>query len=388
MNLPQVDVPDEVKRLLAATEEELKAHDKEIRTSPEVVRWRKGGAKKYPKVTMARAVSVHEHTMTKPYGSKSQMWFRVALETYVTGRVQTADELIEHDANDDEWVESRFRRYNVRGTPIAWDDSTQHSGFGTTSADYVAWLCHKYPDVFPTGWACVDPHKGKVALEEMERDVKELGLIGVKFQQAAQRFVPSDREWYPMWDFLQELGCPIQLHCGYTGVGGGPPGGLGVNPLHFTNPYWIDFVCADFPRLNVVGCHPAWPFEELALAICMHKGNFYREISGRMPKYFDPNMVHEMNTRQQNKYMFGAESPSFQMDEIFRQHAMHNYRPGIWEKLMYQNTEKILGISRDPSKDKPEWPSKKKNLKLRRWFKKDEEAYWKVDGVEFVGELA
>ncbi|MBI4332251.1 MAG: amidohydrolase family protein [Chloroflexi bacterium] len=385
MHLPQVDIPEEVRSLLQLTEEEEKAHAQELKALSEPDRWRKQGARKYPKVTLARAVSVHEHPMTRPYGARSQMWFRVPLEKYVTGRDRTAEDIIAHDATDDEWVESRFRRYNVRGTPIAWDDTTQHGGeFGVTSNDYVAWLCHKYPDVFPTAWAGVDPHKEKVALAEIERAIKQLGLIGVKFQQAAQRFVPNDRQWYPMWDLLQELGCPVQLHCGYTGVGGGPAGGLGVNPLHFTNPYWIDFVCADFPRLNVVGCHPAWPFEDMALAICMHKGNFYREISGRMPRYFDPNMVHEMNTRQQNKYMFGAESPSFQMDEIFRQHVKLNYRPNIWEKLMYKNTEAILGISRDASKDRPEWPSRK-NLKLKRWFNPEEEAYWRVEGVQFEG---
>jgi predicted TIM-barrel fold metal-dependent hydrolase len=385
MASPDVDLPDEIARLLNLSEEEEKARAKELRAMSEVERWRKDGSPKYPKVTMAKAISVHLHPTTKPYGIKSNMWFLVPMDAYLTGVKRPMEEIIANLPTDDEWVESRYRRYNIRGTPIAWDDTTQHgSEFGTCSIDYIAWLCHKYPDVFPTGWAMVDPHKGRLALEEMERAVKELGLIGVKYQQAAQRFVPSDKEWYPMWDFLQDLGCPIQLHCGYTGVGGGPPGGLGVNPLHYTNPYWIDFVLSDFPRLNVVGCHPAWPFEDLALAICLHKGNFYRETSGLLPRYFDPNMQREMNTRMQDKFMFGDEVTAFQMSELLRQHAMNNYRPGIWGKLMWGNAERILGIPRDPSKDKPEWPSKRKHLKLRRWFGPDEEDYYRLEGVEFV----
>lgn len=385
MHSPEVDIPEEVAKLLHLTEEEEKARAKELKTMNEVGRWRRDGSRKFPKVTMARAITVHEHPGTKPYGSRSQMWFEGPMQKYLTGRERTVEEIMERNPTDDEWVESRFRRYNIRATPIAWDDETQHaeSGFGTCSNDYIAWLCKKYPDVFPTGWAMVDPHRGKLALMEMERAVKELGLMGIKFQQAAQRFCPSDKQWYPMWDFLQDLGVPIQLHCGYTGVGGGPPGGLGVNPIHYTNPYWIDFVLSDFPRLNIIGCHPAWPFEEIALAICLHKGNFYRELSGHFPRYFDKNLVHEMNTRLQDKFMFGAEVPAFHMDELLKQHLMNNYRPGIWDKLMWGNAERILGLPRDPQKDRPEWSSQRKHLKLKRWFKKEEENYYRLEGVEF-----
>jgi len=383
MHSPEVDIPEEVAKLLNLTKEEEKARAEELKTMTEVERWRRDGSPKSPKITQARAISLHTHPNTK-YGIKSMLWFEGPMRKYLLGREQPMEEIIARAPSDDEWVEPRFRRYGVRATPIAWDDETQHAeaGLGTTSNDYIAWLCKKYPDVFPTGWAMVDPHRGKLALVEMERAVKELGLIGVKFQQAAQRFVPSDKQWYPMWDFLQDLGVPVQLHCGYTGVGGGPPGGLGVNPLHFTNPYWIDFVLSDFPRLNIIGCHPAWPFEDIARAVCLHKGNFFREISGLLPKYFPPNMLREMNTRLKDKFMFGCEIPAFQMDELLRQHAMNNYRPGVWDKLMWANAERILGIPRDPSKDKPEWPSKRE-LRLKRWFTKEEENYYRLDGVEF-----
>lgn len=381
-----VDLPEEVIPLLNLSPAGIKERNEVLKNNTEVQRWRNEGSKKYPKITRARAIDVHEHPQSKPYGIRSQLWFQVPMEKYLIGKETTIEEVIKNQSTEDEWIESRFRRYNVRATPIAWDDETQRAskeGLGITSNDYIAWLCKKYPDVFPTGWACVDPHKGKLALLELERSIKELGLVGVKFQQAAQQFVPSEKQWYPLWDLCQDLGIPVQFHCGYTGVGGGPPGGTGVNPIHYTNPYWLDFICSDFPNLTVIGCHPAWPYEEIALAICLHKGNFFREISGQMPRYFDPHLVREMNTRMKHKYMFGAEVPVFQMDEIFRQHAELEYRPGVWSKVMYENTERVLGITREPAKDKPEWASQR-NLKLKRWFDRSEEDYWKLEGVEFV----
>jgi len=383
---PNICLPSECQKILELSEDQKKERAQAYKGLSEVEIWKKEGSKKYPKITKADAISVHDHPETKPYGSKAMLWYQVPMRKYVTGKDLTVEEIFNHNPTDEEWVESRFRKFNVRATPIAWDDETQHGSerLGTCSVDYIAWLCHKFPDVFPTGWAMVDPHKGQLALVEIERAIKELGLIGVKFQQAAQRFVPSDKEFYPIYELCSDLGVPVQFHCGYTGVGGGPAGGCGVNPIHFTNPYYLDFICADFPKLLVIGCHPAWPYEEIALAICMHKGNFVRELSGQMPRYFDPHLVREMNTRQQDKYMFGAEVPPFQMEELFIQHATIEYRPGIWEKVMCGNTEKLLGIPREPGKDKPNWPSQKK-LKLKRWFERSEEDYWKVDGVEFYG---
>jgi hypothetical protein len=65
----------------------------------------------------------------------------------------------------------------------------------------------------------IDPWKGKAAIKELERCVKELGLIGLKFQQALQAFYPNDRRFYPLYEKCVELKIPVSFHTGTTGAG-------------------------------------------------------------------------------------------------------------------------------------------------------------------------
>ena len=51
----------------------------------------------------------------------------------------------------------------------------------------------------------VDPWRGRKGLEEIEHAIKDLGLLGVKYQPPVQGFSPNDRQFYPIWDLLQSL---------------------------------------------------------------------------------------------------------------------------------------------------------------------------------------
>ena len=78
----------------------------------------------------------------------------------------------------------------------------------------------------------VDPWRGRKGLEEIEHAIKNLGLLGVKYQPPVQDFSPNDRQFYPIWDLLQSLGAPALIHCGTTAIGAGEPGGLGYKLGH------------------------------------------------------------------------------------------------------------------------------------------------------------
>jgi predicted TIM-barrel fold metal-dependent hydrolase len=64
----------------------------------------------------------------------------------------------------------------------------------------------RYPEQF-MGFASVDPWKGKLAVQELERSVKELGLRGLKLHPTTQAFFPNDRskrftQITNIWHFL------------------------------------------------------------------------------------------------------------------------------------------------------------------------------------------
>ena len=308
---------------------------------------------------MPRIIDVHCHPYTKE-GWKSLGKFRMHIEKYLYKKDEVTPASVSKEMpTDEEWIQP-YRELNVACMPVAWDAETTMTGEGAyapdeiyqpNSNDYIAALRDRFPDVVITGWGSVDPWKGQKALEETERCIKELKLIGLKFQQCAQAFMVSDRRFYPLWDLCQSLGAPVQFHVGYTGLGSGAPGGRGVK-LKYTMDIIpnVDDVAADFPGLKIIILHPAEGRDDDACLVCTHKGNVYRETSGMWPKYVPGNVPktwYELNRRLQDKFMFGSEFNLFPLEGIIAQHleleSKGDYRQGILEKVFYKNTVNILG---------------------------------------------
>ncbi len=236
-----------------------------------------------------------------------------------------------------------YRRNDVLAVPIAWDEETR-TGRAALDNDLLAKHVKENADVFVSGWGCVDPWKGALAVDEAERVVKELGLLGLKFQQAAQAFYPNDRRFYPLWEKMAELKAPVLFHLGTTGYGANQPGGAGIH-LKYTEPIpYLDDVAADFPDLTIVGAHPAWPWQEQMLAIVVHKTNVYMDISGWSPKYFPESLKREVNGRLQDRVMFGSDHPFIPLERWLADFESEGYKPEVVEKVLYKNAQRILGI--------------------------------------------
>ncbi|MBI2862487.1 MAG: amidohydrolase, partial [Chloroflexi bacterium] len=183
----------------------------------------------------------------------------------------------------------------------------------------------------------------KAAVRELERAVKDLGLIGAKFMAAAQRFFPDDPRFYPLWEKAQELGAVLLFHVGTTGLGAGAPGGSGVK-LKYTRPIHIDDVAADFPELKIIMAHPAWPWMDEGLAVAVHKANVYVDLSGWSPRYFPPELVREVNSRLQDKALFGSDYPYIMPDRWLRDFESLDLKPEVKQKVLVDNAKKLLKL--------------------------------------------
>jgi predicted TIM-barrel fold metal-dependent hydrolase len=253
------------------------------------------------------------------------------------------------DARPDEQIADDFRGDDVLAIPIAWDAEHGAAG-GVYDNDALATLCKTYPDVFLPGWAMVDPWRGRKGLEEIEHAIKDLGLLGVKYQPPVQGFAPSDRQFYPIWDLLQSLNVPVLIHCGTTAIGAGEPGGLGFKLSHGRPIPNIDDVAADFPRLRIVAAHPGWPWTEELIAVALHKGNVSIDISGWGPKYIPAALKHDMQRRLQDKVMFGSDYPGWSAGQCCDEWEMAGFKPGIIDKLFHKNAIRILGLEEQVAK--------------------------------------
>ncbi|MFA4835192.1 MAG: amidohydrolase family protein [Dehalococcoidia bacterium] len=279
-----------------------------------------------------KAIDVHFHPQTKE--GWDAMFSQRELEFAKKFRggelpFQTEEEMVQ-----------TLKEADAKALLIAWDVETTQGR--VLSNKYIGDLVKKYPDVFVGGWACVDPWKGKIAVDEVERSVREYGLMGLKTQAVAQGFFPNDKRFYPLYEKCAELKIPVLFHAGFTGLASGMPGGGGYH-LKYTRPIYIDDVAADFPELTIVAAHPAWPWQDEMIAIALHKGNVFIDISGWLPKYFPDALKREINGRLQDKIMFGTDnivSPKVWLEAF----EAENYKPGVVEKVFYKNAQRILKL--------------------------------------------
>lgn len=280
-----------------------------------------------------RAIDVHCHPSTKEH-SVSVGKYMAALEAMLGKpmRSKTEDEMAED-----------FRRDDVFAMLIAMDAQSE-TGEGVITNDYIAGLTTKYPDVFLPGWAVVDPWKGKLALAELERSIRDLKLTGTKWMPIMQGFYPHDHRFYPFWDLCQSLGAPVLIHCGTTAIGSGMEGGGGLK-LDYARPMpAIDNIAADFPKLTIIMAHPAWPWTEEAIAIMLHKTNVYMDISGWRPKYIPAVLKAEMSRRLQNKILYGSDYPGWSPAQCLDELQIEGLRDGVVEKIFYKNALRALKL--------------------------------------------
>jgi predicted TIM-barrel fold metal-dependent hydrolase len=280
-----------------------------------------------------RAIDIHVHTSTQE-------------RTAATGIYAAALEVLLHrkavDKTEEEMADD-FRRDDVLAMMIGWDAQSA-TGQGIITSDFVADLTRKFPDVFLPGWAVVDPWKGEIALKELDRSVRELGLTGTKWMPILQAFYPNDRRLYPFWDLSQSLGAPVLIHEGITALGQGMDGGAGLK-LDYSRPIpCIDAIAADFPKLTIVMAHPAWPWTEEAIAVLLHKPNVYMDVSGWRPKYIPAPLKHEMNRRLQDKVLFGSDYPGWSPGQCLDELEMEGLKPAVVDKIFVKNAIRVLKL--------------------------------------------
>jgi uncharacterized protein len=209
--------------------------------------------------------------------------------------------------------------------------------------EYVKGMQSRHPERFIQSWAAVDPFKGEIAIQQAQKAIRELGMLGFHFHPIMGHFAVNDRQLYPLFEVISELAVPVMIDVGTTGMGAGIPGGLGAKIRH-AHPAAIDELAADFPALTIVAAHPGWPWVDEMTAVALHKGNVFWEMSGWAPKYFPAQLKVDIGGRLQDKIMFGSDYPSIPHARIFKEWNELGYSDAVWEKIFHQNAERILGL--------------------------------------------
>ena len=277
-----------------------------------------------------KAIDIHTHIHTGDRARQKTEGIRDGAKTFGTGLMDIG-------------LDERAALYRDQQMMAVIFDVDYESASGLRSSnDDVAAAVARYPDLF-IGFGTVDPWKGEAAVREIRRSIGDLGLKGLKFQQITQKFDPSDRHFYPLYETIAELGVPVIFHMGTTAIGAGSPGGRGYR-LEYGRPILIDGVAADFPKLTIIGAHPGWPWHDELLAVARHKGNVYIDLSGWAPKYFPPSVVQYANTLLQDKVLFGTDFPMLTPDRWLKEFEELPFKPEVRQKILLENARRLLKL--------------------------------------------
>lgn len=280
---------------------------------------------------MPKAIDVHVHAPAPPGHPPSPVQQQMREYFKTERREETLEQMAE-----------RYQKLDIFAVLLN-NNSQSARGELAVPNDYFAQIVRKYPKTFAF-FAGVDPWAGKMAVKEIERAVKDLGAIGVKFVPMTQEFFLNEHRFYPMYEKCAKLGVPIMVHSGTTGVGAGLPGGGGIR-LKYTKPIpYMDDVAADFPELTVIMAHPAFPWQDEQLAMCVHKPNVYMDMSGWSPKYFSPLLIQYANSLIQDKVMFGSDYAMIYPERWLADFEAAPFRPEVRPKILVENAKRILRL--------------------------------------------
>lgn len=190
----------------------------------------------------------------------------------------------------------------------------------------------------------VDPNRAD-ALDEISRQIDDLGVRGFKFHPTVQGFSPDDEAYFPLYERIQAAGVPALFHTGQTGIGAGMRGGRGFQ-LALSNPMLLDRVAADFPDLQIIMAHPSVPWQDEALSVATHKHNTWIDLSGWSPKYFPAELVRYANSIIKKRVLFGSDFPLITPDRWRNDAAKAElFKPEVLPGIMKDNAARLLGLS-------------------------------------------
>jgi hypothetical protein len=236
---------------------------------------------------------------------------------------------------------NQYRARSMMAVLLNSDDSSA-SGIEPVSNDHLAKAVHAFPDVF-LGFGGVDPWQGERALREVER-IKELGLRGLKFNPGRQQFFANDPRFDALWSRAAELDLIVLFHTGMMGSGAGTRGGLGYKLKYVAPIPCIDDVAADHPDLTIISAHPGFPWQDEQLAMVRHKSNVYMDLSGWAPKYFNDDLIRNIDKLISDRVLFGSDWPVLTPERWLEDFSKLSISEESRRKILLENALKLFGI--------------------------------------------
>ncbi len=209
--------------------------------------------------------------------------------------------------------------------------------------DKTAAFVRRWPERFK-GMALLNPFDGMRAVRELERAVRELGMVAFYASPFDWRIPANDRLFFPLYAKAVELDIPVFI---YTA--------MNYNtelPMDLARPVKLDAVAMAFPELKIVADCGGWPWVPELVGLARRHRNVYINTSSHRPKHLaTPGSGWEMlmqfgNTVLQDQVVFasGASDLGLPIGQIVAEMLALPLKDAVKEKWMYRNALRLFDL--------------------------------------------
>ena len=200
--------------------------------------------------------------------------------------------------------------------------------------ELIARVVGEYPDRFK-GVIGVNPSRIMQWVRKLEVAVREHGFVGAHLYPHWFGQPPDDRMYYPFYAKCAELGVPVQIQVGHSAQS---------FLRTVAQPITLDRVAIDFPELTIIGIHIGHPWTEEMISMAWKHPNVFIGTDAHAPRYWDASLVKFINTRGQDKVMFGTDWPVIGFERAMRELNELELREAAKRKLLVENAVRVYKL--------------------------------------------
>jgi predicted TIM-barrel fold metal-dependent hydrolase len=184
----------------------------------------------------------------------------------------------------------------------------------------------------------IDPNRGVDAVRELDRAVRDHGVIAAQFFPAGKNpAVPiNSKAAYVVYAKCVELDIPVFVQAGVPGPR------VRMDAQH---PGLVDEVCYDFPDLRFVLRHGCEPWVDLTVKLLLKWPNLFYSPTAFAPRYYPDAIVRFANTRGADKVIYGGYYPwGLELERIFAEFEGVAFNDDVWPRFLRDNAVRVLNL--------------------------------------------
>ncbi|MPZ46726.1 MAG: amidohydrolase family protein [Betaproteobacteria bacterium] len=213
---------------------------------------------------------------------------------------------------------------------------------GAVPNDEIAEAIAAHPNRF-VGLAGIDLRDIEAGVKEIDRMAKAPGFVGASIEPGAgvEAMYSDDPRLYPLYERCQDLGIPISITLsGYLAAMVG-------HDLSYGSPTSVYKVAKDFPRLNIVVSHAAWPNIMPMMEVAFIRENVYVSPDLYMNSVNTPGAEEYIKAAKfflGDRLLFGTAYPSRPLKESLEAFMEWDLTGELRDKILFKNAARVLGL--------------------------------------------